>query len=93
MPDGKEVLIPSGGRLTLGRVDLAKYASQAQIAWISRQHLSVGEENGVFFIQDEKSTNGTKLNSVEIKGRGRQQLKDGDEILVGDAVKILFKIG
>lgn len=92
MPDGKGLSIPTGGKLAIGRVDLAKYASQAQIGWISRQHLFVFEENGVFFAQDDKSTNGTKLNGVEIKEKGKQQLKDADEILVGDAVKLLFRI-
>lgn len=90
LPDGTELAV--GKNKTLGRVDLAKFAAPAETMWVSRQHLAVSEDNGVFYVQDDKSTNGTKLNGVEIKQQGRQQLKDGDEILVGDAVKLIFKI-
>lgn len=89
LPDGKELLI--GTKKTLGRVDLAKYASPAEASWVSRQHFSIFIENGTFYIQDDGSTNGTKLNGTEIRNQGKQPLKDGDEILVADVVKLMFK--
>jgi hypothetical protein len=90
LPDSTE--LPVTAKKVIGRVDLAKYASPAEVGWISRQHFTIFEENGVFYIQDDKSTNGTKLDGIEIKQQGKQQVKDGSEILVGDAVKLKFKM-
>ena len=89
LPDGNELSI--GAKKVLGRVDLDKYASPDEAMWISRQHFTVFLENDRFFIQDDGSTNGTKLNGVEIKNQGKQELKNDDEIVVGDAVKLLFR--
>ncbi|MCW4023915.1 MAG: zinc ribbon domain-containing protein [Candidatus Bathyarchaeota archaeon] len=89
-PDGTEISISSSK--TIGRLDLAKYAAPNETMWISRQHFDILEENGAPFIIDEKSANGTKLNGKEIKQQGKQQLKSDDEIIVGDAVKLVFKI-
>jgi hypothetical protein len=90
LPDGSEIAIQS--RKSIGRLDLAKYAAPTETMWISRQHIEIFEENGATFILDDKSSNGTKLNGKEIKQQGKQQLKNGDEIIVGDAVKLVFKI-
>lgn len=89
LPDGNQLSI--GARKVLGRVDLAKYASPDEAMWISRQHFTIFLENDRFYIQDDGSTNGTKLNGVEIKDQGKQELRDCDEILVGDAVKLSFR--
>jgi hypothetical protein len=89
LPDGSE--IPIQGSKSLGRLDLAKYAAASEVMWISRQHFDLFEENGTPYIIDEKSANGTKVNGKEIKQQGKQQLKNGDEIIVGDAVKLVFK--
>lgn len=90
LPDGTEITIQS--RRSIGRLDLAKYAAPTEAMWISRQHLEIFEENGAYFIIDERSSNGTKLNGTEIKQQGKQQLKDGDEIVIGDAVRVVFKM-
>jgi hypothetical protein len=89
-PDGTEISIPS--KKTIGRLDLAKYAAPNETMWISRQHFDIFEENGSPFIIDEKSSNGTKVNGKEIRQLGKQPLKSGDEVIVGDAVKLVFKV-
>jgi hypothetical protein len=89
LPDGAEIAIEA--KKEFGRLDLAKFAGPSEAMWMSRSHFVVFEENGVPYIQDQGSTNGTKLNNKEIKLQGKQQLKDGDEIVVADAVKLLFK--
>jgi hypothetical protein len=88
LPGDAEIVLDA--KKTFGRIDFAKQASQPM--WISRQHFTVFEEDGVSYIQDEGSSNGTKLNGKEIKLAGKQELKSGDEIIVGDAVKVIFKI-
>jgi pSer/pThr/pTyr-binding forkhead associated (FHA) protein len=39
---------------------------------VSRLHGRIWEENGAFWIEDLKSSRGTQINGVEIKGKGRQ---------------------
>ena len=87
LPDGTE--LSADEKKTFGRIDFARQASEPM--WISRQHFTIFDENGLTYIQDDRSSNGTKLNGQEIKLHGRQQLKDGDEITVGDSVKLVFK--
>lgn len=62
-------------------IDLDAYDSDAKV---SRKHAKVYRSNGSYFIEDLGSTNGTYVN------RGRrllpgtpQQIKDGDEVIVG----------
>lgn len=52
-------------------------------SYISRKHARISFENGVYTVEDSNSTNGTFLNDNDIKGKGKQPLKDGDEIRFG----------
>jgi ribosomal protein L40E len=89
LPDGSEIAIES--RKSIGRLDLTKFTDPTQIRWISRQHFEIFQENGTYYIEDEQSANGTKLNGTEIRQQGKQLLKDKDEIIVGDAIKVVFR--
>ncbi len=89
LPDGSEIAINT--KKSIGRLDLARCADPTKIRWISRQQFEIFDENGAYYIEDEQSANGTKLNGTEIRQQGKQLLKDGDEIVVGDAVKLSFK--
>jgi adenylate cyclase len=50
---------------------------------VSRMHGRIWEEDGLFWVEDLNSSRGTLLNGVEIKGRGRQQLRANDSIVAG----------
>ena len=50
----------------------------------SRVHGRIWEEGGLYWIEDLNSTRGTRLNGVEIKGRGKQQFRVGDTIVAGE---------
>lgn len=50
---------------------------------VSRMHGRIWEEDGQHWIEDLNSSRGTQLNGVEIKGKGRQQIRQSDVILVG----------
>jgi adenylate cyclase len=52
---------------------------------VSRMHGRIWEEDGLFWIEDLNSSRGTLLNGVEIKGRGRQQLRENDSIVAGQS--------
>jgi adenylate cyclase len=51
---------------------------------VSRLHARIWREDGLYWIDDLDSTRGTKLNDVEIKRKGKQQLQPGDVLTVGD---------
>jgi adenylate cyclase len=51
---------------------------------VSRVHGRIWEEGGLCWVEDLNSTRGTRLNGVEIKGRGKQQFRMGDLIVVGE---------
>ena len=90
LPDQSEIAL--SGNDTIGRAKLAKYITPADKASeVSRKHLIITVEGTQFFIADGGSTNGTKLNNVEIKDSGKQELKNGDTILVADLVELVFK--
>jgi pSer/pThr/pTyr-binding forkhead associated (FHA) protein len=57
---------------------------------ISRKHFKITRVNGEFFLEDEGSLNGTKLNGEEIKALGRRKLEDDEEILVAKVLKIRY---
>ena len=86
--DGKA--LPVGDK-ALGRKDFVALAEPAKAEYISRQHLRLTQENKEYFIEDLGSTNGTRLNGVEIRGRGKQAIASGDTIELGNAIKVTFK--
>jgi adenylate cyclase len=51
---------------------------------VSRMHGRIWEEEGHWWIEDLNSAGGTKVNGVEIKGRGIQRLHPSDSIVVGE---------
>jgi len=50
---------------------------------VSRMHGRIWEEDGSYWVEDLNSSRGTRLNGVEIKGRGKQQLHPDDAIVAG----------
>jgi len=91
MPDGSEMLL-AGNVRTFGRRELEKYLAPDKSSYLSRQHINIWYENGQYYIEDSNSTNGTRLNGKEIKGTGKNALKNGDAIDIADVLNITFKI-
>jgi pSer/pThr/pTyr-binding forkhead associated (FHA) protein len=65
--------------------------SPEDLKYISRQHLMIRTEEDKYFVEDLNSANGTKTNGSDIRGKSRQELKDGDRIEVADVVALTFK--
>ncbi len=87
------------GENTFGRSDFENDLSAADLGYISNKdgekyHFRITKPAGVFYIQDDNSTNGTEVNGEEIKGKGRIELKDGDKITLAgiNSFIIIFKI-
>jgi adenylate cyclase len=50
---------------------------------VSRMHGRIWEEDGLCYVEDLNSSRGTQVNGVEIKGKGRQQVRQNDVIVAG----------
>ncbi|MCK6489114.1 MAG: protein kinase [Planctomycetes bacterium] len=75
--DGKE--IPLEGSAVIGRHRSCTVQLRDDAA--SRQHARVEARDGIWFVEDMGSANGTLLNGGKIDGRRR--LRDGDTIAIG----------
>jgi hypothetical protein len=90
--DGSEIVLAPVER-SLGRYDFDRFISAQDLPYVSKKHLVVTFENGTYFIEDSSSKNGTLLNGIEIKGSGKQALKNGDQIELGKVVSLSCKLG
>jgi hypothetical protein len=77
----------------IGRDNFSKVASADALNYISHQHCRITSEAGKYYIEDLQSANGTKVNGVNIAGKGKQELKEGDRIDLADAVSLTFRTG
>lgn len=96
LPNGMEIPVSEPhrvfGRETFERYGLPKDA----LDFITREdrggHFKIYLRGTKWFIEDLGSTNGTLLNGVEIKGKGPQELKNGDTISPAGVMNIVFRI-
>ena len=91
LPDNNEIAVKYPANL-LGRKDFEKYVSPENLQYISRRHFTVNTDGSRYYIEDQNSSNSTKVNSVNIKGLGWQELKNGDRIDLADAVTMTFVV-
>jgi adenylate cyclase len=57
---------------------------------VSRVHGRIWEGGGTFWIEDLKSSRGTQLNGLEIKGQGKHPLRATDTVVVGETTLQLY---
>jgi hypothetical protein len=88
---GNDEILLTTPLTTLGRHDFARVAPTENLAYISKEHFQITQDNGTYYIEDNKSKNGTWLNSNNITGKGKQSLKDGDIIDIGNVTTVTFK--
>ena len=82
---GKPDIMLSGAPTFVERGSFDQTLPQDILMSISRQHVLITYDDGVYYIQDfgrdgTGSTNHTRLNGADIHHKGRQPLKDGDRI-------------
>ncbi|MEM2550345.1 MAG: FHA domain-containing protein [candidate division WOR-3 bacterium] len=81
-----------------GREDFQGFIPEEALTFITRRekggHFEVRYDysRGRFIIEDVRSTNGTLLNGEEIKGKGPQELKDGDIVSPAGTVNLRFTV-
>ncbi len=80
------------GRETFERYGLPKDSLDLITREDRGGHIKIYLRGMRWYIEDSGSTNGTLLNGVEIKGKGPQELKDGDTISPGGVINLTFQI-
>jgi pSer/pThr/pTyr-binding forkhead associated (FHA) protein len=58
-------------------------ASDREARHVSREHLQFTVENGVYYVTDVNSSNGTQLNGQKLAPQKEYQLSDGDSLNIG----------
>jgi FHA domain len=59
---------------------------------ISRRHLSfLHKEDGSFAVLDQNSTNGTRLNDVELEAGVERLIKPGDQLTIGEWTRLAIR--
>ncbi|MCM1026933.1 MAG: FHA domain-containing protein [Roseburia sp.] len=88
-PAGKLLAVIDRPSLTLG-----KRKGEADVVLenmsVSRLHARITEENGVFYIEDLNSTNGTFKNGLRLQPYEKREMEEGDEIQVG-RIALIFR--
>lgn len=69
------------GLVTLGRS--SKNDIVIKDKFVSKNHLSISEQNGTFYLKDLNSANGTYLNGELVNSNEIIELQNGDKIGVG----------
>jgi len=91
LPNGSEISLSTTDRW-IGRNELRQVLTSGSLQFVSREHILISYANGRFYIEDQKSSNGTRLNGNEIKGKGKFELRDGDVIELTDEAKLTFRV-
>ena len=91
LPDNSEIAINIPVKL-IGRTDLEKVVSPDNLKYVSRRHFMINSDSSRYYVEDQNSSNSTKVNGINIKGLGKQELKDGDKIDLADMVGLTFKV-
>lgn len=90
--NGQEVVLNAGPKVMVGRfdplsstrppdVDLAPF--DAEKLGVSRHHVQLNWRNGLIYIADVGSTNGTLLNGQRLIAGVERILRDNDELIIG----------
>jgi hypothetical protein len=90
LPNGIE--IPVTGNKIIGRSDLVRVLELDELGLISRRQFEIKCEGDKFYIEDPGSANGTRVNGIEIRGRGPVPVSDEDTIEPAGAVCLRMRI-
>ena len=91
LPDNREIPLAMRAQW-IGREDFNGIMSENSVTYISQRHLIIRFENGLYYVEDQDSTNGTRLNGAEIKGKGKFELNNSDLIEVAEVITLIFRV-
>ena len=87
--ESKDVPVPEGHSISIGRGDMNEVDLRVNHRSISRVHARLELRGSDWFVKDLNSRNGTKVNGEKIEDETR--LSSGDEISFG-SMKSVFKL-
>jgi pSer/pThr/pTyr-binding forkhead associated (FHA) protein len=95
IPKPRYVLVDKSGRYRFWTDKYAEYGRQDFLdldaaEYISRQHFALKYDGDVLYIADLGSRNGTKVNGVDIRGKGWVPLKLGDVVDVANVITLVL---
>ncbi len=84
----------SSGIAVVGRSTLTSILPREKLMYVSREHLYITYDpaSRSFYVEDKNSTNGTRLNGVDIRGAGPQALRDGDQLELAGEVTFTVQL-
>ena len=68
------------GRLDLDTIDFDLSPYGAYTFGVSRQHAIITLHEGFLYLEDNNSTNGTRINGFQLTPKQKYRLRDGDEV-------------
>lgn len=71
-------------------VDLLNYGGEAQ--GVSRKHASLVCQDGMFYVVDHESRNGTFVNGERLVPEKAYPVKDGDEVRLGNLLTWVYLV-
>ena len=89
LKDEYEFLIESYEKI-FGREDFLGISAPDDLLYIGKEHFKIFKMDDGFYIEDLKTKNGTILNGKEIKGIGKQKLKNEDNLLIAKILEIKY---
>ncbi len=91
LPNNMELKVVGNSKI-IGRGELARSLDLDQLGLISRQHFKIKSENEQFYIEDLRSSNGTRLNGADISSKGPVSLGNDDIIEPAGAIRLKFQV-
>jgi pSer/pThr/pTyr-binding forkhead associated (FHA) protein len=89
LPNNNNILV-DGAERVVGREDFVGVISTDKLLYIGKDHLKITKDGDNFYLQDLNTKNGTKINGETLLSNERKLLNSGDEVEVGQTVKIYY---
>ncbi len=97
----RSLRFPHNARILVGRADDAETANDLMLelshyggenSGVSRIHAAIHDQNGMVYITDLNSTNGTRINGLTLTADQAYRLREGDELQFGSLTIILTQL-
>jgi FHA domain len=87
--ENQEFIIKEFERV-LGREDFIGVTTPDDLLYIGKEHFKITKQSDGYYIEDLNTKNGTQVNGEEIKGKEKRKLKNEDNILVAQILKLQY---